>query len=326
MVKKTENIQSTSSLYKQGFRYKTYDSEQTVVRDGRAYREVHLTDRDPNQPAGKLQRLGRAALGILAFPANISSKFREKTWGVATKGYQEVKYLEGGDDILTERRKKVDDISSFQEADKQSDLEKEFGYDPIDRKSIIQYLKRDDIRAKLIKDDCGNYYLPENKHPQRSAFLFIPGGNFEKAISIKLSNSRTGEVVKGSEFSKMMYIYGSQYEDMQKGMGVEADKIIHQLFPDKTSDKKLKDKVLESMRIAVISPEWEHTRIYSGHLRDKRDIFGKFLCEDPHQGRRIEWEDSTKKHVSELCKKQPDNKLETKQAFPYPPPQSSSLI
>lgn len=194
------------------------------------------------------------------------------------------------------------------------------GYDPQIRSSIKAYLERPDIFRRLVEKN-GNYYLQEERRDGTSSFLFVPKGDFSKACSIKVSNSKTGEPLSGDAFDKMMFTYGKQYENMIKGMEKNAEeRAIRKAKKVGREDdqewiQREKKKILKSFRVAVMSPRGDHTRLY-GHVDpNAKDIFGNRYYNSPMGGIRVDWDKPTAKEIKELWEKKPDSELKKERPF-----------
>lgn len=200
------------------------------------------------------------------------------------------------------------------------------GYDPKIRSSIKAYLERPDIFRRLIEKN-GNYYLQEERRDGTSSFLFVPKGDFSKACSIKVSNSKTGEPLSGDAFDKMMFTYGKQYENMIKGMEKNAkeratraaDKLIKNgdLREDEKDSwiEREQKRILKSFRVAVMSPRGDHTRLYGRVDPNAKDIFGNRYYNSPMGGIRVDWDKPTAKEIKELWEKKPDSELKKERPF-----------
>lgn len=194
------------------------------------------------------------------------------------------------------------------------------GYDPKNRSSIKAYLERPDIFRRLIEKN-GNYYLQEERRDGTSSFLFVPKGDFSKACSIKVSNSKTGEPLSGDAFDKMMFTYGKQYENMIKGMEKNAEeRAIRKAKKEGREDdqewiQREKKKILKSFRVAVMSPRGDHTRLYGRVDPNAKDIFGNRYYNSPMGGIRVDWDKPTAKEIKELWEKKPDSELKKERPF-----------
>ncbi|MCC5831670.1 MAG: hypothetical protein JJU12_01315 [Chlamydiales bacterium] len=197
------------------------------------------------------------------------------------------------------------------------------GYDPKDRETIKAYIDRPDIRKQLLSDGHGNYYLPEHRRNGTSSFLFISKGNFNNPSSIVISDTNTGEALKGSQFEKAMFAYGYQYEDMINGIEKKANEIAQRIAKDKgwdpTKDKdkidKEKEEIKKYWRTVVISPKMGQSRLYSSVNPNARGIFGGHAFSNPYTGTHLKWESQTEKAITELYQKKADDRLTKDRPF-----------
>ncbi len=320
-----------------------------------------------NENQGKFARAGRVALSIAAAVppltvAYASKGFREDIAEAGFKGSTTRTALYDPVDPLDEERPLAgvpanekeaklhaqyianrmeiadglgDDYDSYEEYvaelgyDPASLLIQRLGYDPKNKASIRDYLKRPEIRRNLLESN-GNYMLPEHRNAGRgiSSFLFVPNGDFSKATSIKIHEAESGQPLKGAEFTRAMYSYSSQYEDLMKGIKEKADKWMEKVTDLTPAQKeKVKETLIKSLKngIVVLDFKGHHTRLYPHDLDPNKysELTGFF---GSMKGTRISWSKGTTKDVDEFHKATPKKELPTHKPFEQapPPPQADA--
>ncbi|MCH9627313.1 MAG: hypothetical protein S4CHLAM2_09490 [Chlamydiales bacterium] len=346
-------------VHEEGFEQK---GSKSVTFAGTRYTQ---TTYKKHENQGKLARAGRAAVAVAAAIPPLTVAYASKGFRTSAEAglkgevkrtalYDPVDPLEAerplvGDPETADEQKLVtqyranrleiadglgDDYENYEDYvadlgyDPASPLIQRLGYDPKNRASIRAYLERPEIRRELLESN-GNYMLPEHRNANLgiSSFLFVPNGRFEEATSIKIHDAKTGQPLKGKEFTRAMYSYSSQHVDLMKGIDEKADKWADKLIANhpSLSKEKAKEIVKKSLREGIIVLDFKggHTRLYPRDLDPNKysDLTGFF---GSMKGTRISWSKGTTEDVKEFHKATPKRELPTHKPFEHAPPPPSA--
>lgn len=261
---------------------------ENVVHRGRLYSAEHYKKDDPYSTGGKVLLAGVTAimtvagLGIpLAFP-----EFRKNTTAHIFGKDEETVYFEVDQAVQDSKDPKVNplydkrfDIRDVDALDAKGN--KTFLYDPNVPSTVVDYINRPEVHRELRQGKGGNLYLIEKRRPGVSSFIFVPKGDYSKAVSVLLWNCETGGKLTNEDQidqTAQSYCASSEHIEKEWEKGVEeklvpsfiklrnkgkSDEELEVLLKDPQEIEVCKKIIMSRRRTTVLDLANHRARIYA---------------------------------------------------------------
>lgn len=271
-------------MHEQGLQFK---DEKNVVHRGRLYKAENW-EKDGAYSTG--EKVAATLVGGIATVGTVCVApfldiFHEKITSKVLGKDEDTAYFEVDETVrnakdpqknpLYDKRFDIRDIDAVDARE-----EATFLYDPNKPATVVQYINRPGVRRELRQGKGGHLYLIEKRRPGVSSFIFVPKGEYSKAVSVLLWNAETGgKLTNEDQIEQAVQSYCASFEAIEKGWSEEAEKLaprliklqnkdkseeeLEQLVKDPTKVEAWKKTIMSRRRTTVLDLANHRARIYA---------------------------------------------------------------